>query len=167
MVEDATTQAANARAVYEARPWLKHYPNYVAPDITPQFSSALEMFLATVKAMPEQPALHYFDQTITFGELDRQSSAFAAALKERGVVYGDRVALFLQNVPQFLVAMYGIWKAGAIVVLCNPMFKQKELEYHLNDSGAKALFVLSLCTKPSPVLRSAIRRCSLLSPPAN
>src|SRR5579883_2024547 len=142
MVEDATTQAANARAVYEARPWLKHYPNYVAPDITPQFSSALEMFLATVKAMPEQPALHYFDQTITFGELDRQSSAFAAALKERGVVYGDRVALFLQNVPQFLVAMYGIWKAGAIVVLCNPMFKQKELEYHLNDSGAKGLVCL-------------------------
>jgi long-chain acyl-CoA synthetase len=142
MVEDATTQAANARAVYEARPWLKHYPNYVAPDITPQFSSALEMFLATVKAMPEQPALYYFDQTITFGELDRQSSAFAAALKERGVVYGDRVALFLQNVPQFLVAMYGIWKAGAIVVLCNPMFKQKELEYHLNDSGAKGLVCL-------------------------
>ena len=56
--------------------------------------------------------------------------------------HGDRIALYLQNIPQFLIGMYGAWKVGAIVVPCNPMFKQHELEYHLNDSGAKALICL-------------------------
>src|SRR6266702_6525362 len=142
MRDDSAIEATAARAAYEARPWLKHYPSFVQPEITPQFSNGLEMFLATVKAMPDQAAAYYFEETMTYGELDRKSTALAAALKERGVAYGDRVALYLQNIPQFLIAMYAIWKVGAIVVLCNPMFKQKELEYHLNDSGAKGLICL-------------------------
>src|SRR5437667_2146231 len=142
MMDDSAFQAANARAAYMARPWLKHYSSFVPPDLTTNFSNGLEMFLATVKAMPDQAATYYFDETITYSELDRKSTALAAALKERGVAYGDRVALYLQNTPQFLIAMYAIWKVGAIVVLCNPMFKQKELEYHLNDSGAKGLICL-------------------------
>ena len=142
MIDDSALQSAKARAAYEARPWLKHYPDYIPADITPQFASGLDMLRATVKAMPEQPAMYYFDQTIPYGELDRQSSAFAAALQELGVQRGDRVALYLQNIPQFPIALYGAWKAGAIVVLCNPMFKQRELTYHLNDSGAKVLVCL-------------------------
>jgi long-chain acyl-CoA synthetase len=142
MLEDSALQSAKARAVYESRPWLKHYPSYMPPDITPQFASGLDMLRETVKAMPDQPAIYYFDQPISYGELDQLSNAFAAALKDLGVTKGDRVALYLQNIPQFLVAMYGAWKAGAIVVLCNPMFKQRELVYHLNDSGAKALVCL-------------------------
>jgi long-chain acyl-CoA synthetase len=136
------SQSAKARAVYEARPWLKHYPDYMPADITPQFASGLDMLRETVRAMPEQSAMYYFDRSISYGELDRESDAFAAALKDLGVTKGDRVALYLQNIPQFLVAMYGAWKAGAIVVLCNPMFKQRELAYHLNDSGTKVLVCL-------------------------
>ena len=142
MIDDAAAKASAAKATYEARPWLKHYASYVKPEITPGFASALEMFLQTVQALPEQPAIYYFDRAISYGELDRQSTALAAALQERGVVHGDRVALYLQNIPQFLIAMYAAWKAGAIVVLCNPMFKQRELEYHLNDSGSKGLICL-------------------------
>src|SRR5438876_8539891 len=142
MIDDSALQAANARAAYMARPWLKHYSSFVPPDLTTNFSNGLEMFLATVKAMADQAATYYFDETITYGELDRKSTALAAALKERSVAYGDRLALYLQNIPQFLIAMYAIWKVGAIAVLCNPMFKQKELEYHLNDSGAKGLICL-------------------------
>jgi len=134
--------AAAARAAYEGRPWLKHYPSYIPPELTPRFASGLGLFLETVKAMPEQAAIYYFDQTMSYAELDRKSTALAAALKERGVKHGDRIALYLQNIPQFLIALYGAWKAGAIVVPCNPMFKQRELEYHLNDSGAKGLICL-------------------------
>ncbi|HEU5229975.1 MAG TPA: long-chain fatty acid--CoA ligase, partial [Ktedonobacteraceae bacterium] len=94
------------------------------------------------KAHPTRPALHYFDETMSYAELDRQSTALAVALKERNIVKGDRVALYLQNIPQFLIGMYGIWKVGGIVVLCNPMFKSKELAYHLNDSGSKGLICL-------------------------
>jgi len=142
MIEDSAVQASNAKSAYESRPWLKHYPSYIQPEITTQFSNGLEMFLKTVKAMPDQRAIYYFDRPISYSELDRQSSALAAVLKERGVTKGDRVALYLQNIPQFLIGLYGTWKVGAIVVLCNPMFKQRELEYHLNDSGSKGLICL-------------------------
>jgi long-chain acyl-CoA synthetase len=100
------------------------------------------MFLATAKAMPEQAAIYYFDHAISYGELDRKSTALAVALKARGITQGDRVAFYLQNIPQYLIALYGAWKIGAIVVPCNPMLKQRELEYHLNDSGAKSLVCL-------------------------
>ena len=141
-MDDSARRASTTKSPYEARPWLKLYPGYIPPELTPQFASGLDMFLATVKAMPEQAAIYYFDQTMSYGELDRKSTALAAALKELGVVRGDRVALYLQNIPQFLIGLYGIWKAGGIVVLCNPMLKQKELEYHLKDSGAKGLICL-------------------------
>jgi long-chain acyl-CoA synthetase len=142
MIGDSEPGASSARAAYEARPWLKHYPSYIQPEIRPRFTNGLEPFLETAKTMPEQAAIYYFDQSMSYGELDRKSTALAAALKEYGVRYGDRVALYLQNIPQFLIALYGVWKVGAIVVPCNPMFKQRELEYHLNDSGAKGLICL-------------------------
>src|SRR5260370_7634673 len=100
------------------------------------------MFLATVKAMPEQAAIYYFDQAMSYGELDRKSTALAVALKARGITQGDRVALYVKNIPKFVIGLYGGWKIGAIVVSCNPMLKQRELEYHLNDSGAKCLICL-------------------------
>ena len=112
------------------------------PNITPHFANGLEMLLATVQAMPEQPAMYYFDRTISYRELDRTSSALAFALKTRGIGLGDRIALYLQNIPQFLIGMYAAWKVGAVVVPCNPMFKQHELEFHLNDSGARGLICL-------------------------
>jgi len=142
MTEDSALKAAVARRAYEARPWLKHYPAYIPPDLVPRFANGLEMFLETVKAMPDQAAIYYFERVMSYRDLDRASTALAAALKAHGVARGDRVALFLQNIPQFLIALYGIWKAGAIVVPCNPMFKQRELAYHLNDAGAKGLICL-------------------------
>jgi len=142
MRDDSVIKATDARKAYESRPWLKQYPSFMQPEITPRFANGLEMLLATVQTMPEQAAMYYFDRAISYGELDRTSSALAFAFKQRGVGYGDRVAFYLQNIPQFLIGMYGAWKVGAIVVPCNPMFKQHELEYHLNDSGAKALICL-------------------------
>lgn len=142
MRDDSAFKATTPRAAYEARPWLKHYPGYIPPELTPRFASGLAMFLETAQNMPEQAAIYYFDQSMSYGELDRKSTALAAALEERGVTQGDRVAFYLQNIPQFLIALYAAWKVGAIVVTCNPMFKQRELEYHLNDSGAKGLICL-------------------------
>ncbi len=142
MLDDSALEATGAREAYEARPWLMHYPSFIQPEITPRFASGLEMFLETVQAMPDQAAIYYFDRPMSYGKLDQTSTALAAALKERGVRHGDRIALYLQNIPQFLIGLYGAWKVGAIVVPCNPMFKQQELEYHLNDSGAKGLICL-------------------------
>jgi long-chain acyl-CoA synthetase len=127
---------------YERRPWLGRYPDHVPPDLTPPHPSAAAMFRAAARATPGAPAVHYFEDTITFAELDRASDALAAALADRGVGRGDRIAVDLQNVPQFPLALLGAWKAGAIVVPLNPMFKVQEVRYHLSDSGAKALIAL-------------------------
>jgi long-chain acyl-CoA synthetase len=67
------------------------------------------------------------------------SDAFACALKNLGIGKGDRVALYLQNVPQFIIAQYGIWKAGGVVVPLNPMYKAKELTYYFRDASVRVL----------------------------
>src|SRR5579884_1718406 len=127
---------------YERRPWLGRYPGHVPPDLTPPHPSAVAMFRAAARAAPEAPAIHYFEGTTTFAELDRASDALAAAPADRGVARGDRVAVDLQNVPQFPLAVLAAWKAGASVVPLNPMFKVQEVRYHLADSGARALISL-------------------------
>ncbi|GAC1357721.1 MAG: long-chain-fatty-acid--CoA ligase [Ktedonobacteraceae bacterium] len=141
MIQDSS-HAENPHSVYESRPWLKQYASYIPPDLTPQFANGLDMFLSSAKNATEQPALYYFDRAMSYAELDRASSALAVALQSHGIAKDDRVALYLQNTPQFLIAVYALWKVGAIAVMCNPMLKQKELAYHLNDSGAKGLICL-------------------------
>ena len=128
--------------VYETRPWVRLYAEGVPPDLPLPRQSAIDQFRATARRAAARPALYYFDRILSFAELDRLSSALAAALHDLGVGRGDRVALFLQNVPQFWIALLAAWKAGAIAVPLNPMFKQEELAYHLDDSGASVLVAL-------------------------
>jgi len=111
-------------------------------DIEFPFESALDMFRATAAASPDRPLVHYFGRTLTVREVDRASDALASALVERGFMAGDRLAIFLQNVPQFVLAVIATWKAGGIVVSINPMSKARELTYVLEDSGASVLLTL-------------------------
>ncbi|GAB2841507.1 hypothetical protein GCM10022221_45940 [Actinocorallia aurea] len=107
-----------------------------------EFTSAAEMFEAAVRRGPEEPIVRYFDGVLTRRGLDELSDAFACGLLDAGVRRGDRVALHLQNVPQFVVALLGVWKAGAIAVAVNPMCKPREVDGLLRDSGAKAVVCL-------------------------
>lgn len=129
-------------SIYDERPWLARYDEGQPADIELEYGSALEMFAATVARAPDSPIIRYFDCTITVRELDELSDAFACGLLDSGVTAGDRVALYLQNVPQFVIGMVGIWKAGAIAVSVNPMNRERELELLLSDSGAKVLVCL-------------------------
>ncbi|MBB4983972.1 MULTISPECIES: long-chain-fatty-acid--CoA ligase [Streptomyces] len=94
----------------------------------------------TAGRQPERPALRLGEQVITYGELDERSARAAALLRSEGVRPGDRVALMLPNVPEFVVLYYGILRAGAVVVPMNPLLKTRETEFHLADSGAVRLF---------------------------
>ena len=92
---------------------------------------------------PERDAIVYYDgesgrevSAMSYRTLDRQSDCFSSALTELGIEKGDRVAYFLQNSPELVVCFYGILKAGAVPVPCNPMYKAEELAYQLTDSGA-------------------------------
>ncbi|MGY2085768.1 AMP-binding protein [Blastococcus sp. SYSU DS0539] len=87
-------------------------------------------------------ALRYFDGTITRQELDELSDGLAAGLLAHGFGPGDRLAVYLQNVPQFVIAMVAAWKAGGTMVSINPMSRQRELSYLLKDSGAVVLLSL-------------------------
>ena len=119
---------------YEDRPWLALYRNDVPPDIDVEHPTMLEMLAAAVRSDPDATAVKYFDGHLSFAELDQQSDALARALRAGGLVKGDRVALFLQNVPQFVLALAGIWKAGGVAVSINPMSRERELGYQLEDS---------------------------------
>jgi long-chain acyl-CoA synthetase len=98
------------------------------------------MFDAALRDHPDAPLVHYFGTTMTVADVDRQSAALAAAMvAECGLQRGDRVVVQLQNVPTFLLAMLAIWRVGGIMVPVNPMYKQRELEGLLRDSGARVL----------------------------
>src|SRR5437660_1204904 len=127
-------------SVYSSRPWLTQYRS-PAELAVPEWSM-IDAFERTASRSPGAPAIHYFGETISFGQLDEMASRFAALLARWGVGKGDRVAVSLQNDPEFAVAELGAWKRGAILVPLNPMFKEKEIAYHLDDSGARVWIAL-------------------------
>ena len=129
---------------YQDRPWLGLYQPGKPADITPEFSDALAMWHGGAGAggAAGRPFLYYFDTAVTGATVEADSDALAVALAARGLGRGDRIALFLQNVPQFVIAMLAAWKLGAIAVPVNPMLKERELRYVLADSGATAIVSL-------------------------
>jgi long-chain acyl-CoA synthetase len=129
-------------SAYDEKPWLSLYDQGQPAEIALEFSDALSMFRASVSRNPDGDIIRYFGGRITARELDELSDAFAVALAGLGVRAGDRVALYLQNVPQFVIAMLATWKAGGIAVPVNPMYRARELDAVLRDSGARVLVCL-------------------------
>ncbi|MBC3191868.1 AMP-binding protein [Pseudonocardia sp. C8] len=129
-------------SVYDDKPWLARYDPGQPAGIEPEFDTALAMFRATVARTPDTDAIRYLDGRITFAELDRLTDAFAAGLAGEGFTAGERVAIYMQNVPQFVIAQIGAWKAGGIAVSINPMNRERELTELLTDSGATVLVAL-------------------------
>jgi long-chain acyl-CoA synthetase len=139
----AHPESGRARlGVYDSRPWLALYPPAYPKTIEPAHRDALSMFRATAARLPAAPAIHYFDHAITFEQLDRMSDALAAVLQDAGFGRGDRLANYLQNVPQFAISLLAAWKCGGIGVSVNPMLKQEELAKILGDCGATVLVTL-------------------------
>ncbi|MFD2093447.1 AMP-binding protein [Blastococcus deserti] len=126
---------------YDDRPWLALYGDQPA-DYDIEFGDALSMFRAGLARDPSGDALRYFDGVISRQELDELSDGLAGGLLANGFSPGDRLAVYLQNVPQFVIAMVGVWKAGGVMVSINPMSRARELSYLLKDSGATVLVAL-------------------------
>ncbi|MCC6920584.1 MAG: AMP-binding protein [Alphaproteobacteria bacterium] len=124
---------------YSERPWVKLYTPGQPADLTPGFGDALAIFRAAAGRAAEKPAVQYFDATLSYGDVDRDSDALAAALGRRGFRAGDRLAIYLQNVPDFVIAMLAAWKAGGIAVPVNPMNRERELGILLADARPAAL----------------------------
>jgi long-chain acyl-CoA synthetase len=129
-------------SIYDEKPWLALYAPGQATEVDVEYDSGLAMFRATVQRTPDGDAIRYFDGRITYRELDELTDAFAAGLLDTGFATGDRVAVYLQNMPQFVIAQLGTWKAGGVAVSINPMNRNRELEQLLRDSGARVLVCL-------------------------
>ena len=125
-------------------PWLQHYDEGVPASLQPYPDTTLVDAVAeAARDRPHHPALLFKGTVVTFGELDRLSTAVAAELIADGVRKGDRVALLLPNCPQFVIAQFGIWKAGGIVVPINPIYTEREMALAISESGATMAFALT------------------------
>ena len=143
-------------SAYTDRPWLARYPEGLPADIETEYPTLLEMFRASVRRAPDTELVRYFDAALTVAQVDKASDALAVALLERGFAPGERLGIYLQNNPAFLVGLVAAWKAGGAAVAINPMNKARELTYLLADSGATALLCLEELhqTVARPVLQS-------------
>jgi len=144
---------------YDQRPWLKYYSPWVPPDIEIPNENMVQVFKRAVSRQSSRPAIYYFGSPLSYAEVDWWSDRLAAALQEMGLQKGDRVVFYMQNIPQFVIAQYAVWKAGGIVVPLNPMYKEKELEYFFQDSGAKIL--ISLASSYEITAKSVVDRLNL------
>ncbi|GAA4471289.1 hypothetical protein GCM10023094_01770 [Rhodococcus olei] len=129
-------------SVYDDRPWLAHYGGRPA-HLRVEFGTAMDMFDAAVAAAPDEPAVHYFDETTSWAELDRASDALAALLVARGFRPGDRCALYVQNDPAFVIGLVATWKVGGIPAAVSPMSKADELAWFLRRYRPAALLALA------------------------
>ncbi|MCR6723377.1 long-chain fatty acid--CoA ligase [Agrobacterium fabrum] len=126
-----------------AKRWLASYPPGVPSEIPISANASLvDLLEKSCKQFADRKAFSSMGKSLTYRELDADTRAVAAWLQSRGLEKGDRVAVMMPNILQNPVAVYGILRAGMIVVNVNPLYTPRELEHQLKDSGAKALFVL-------------------------
>lgn len=126
------------------KPWLKSYPDGVPEYINAdEFSSVADMFDKSVAEFSDSPAYTNFGKTISYREVDAYTAQLGAYLKnELGLEKGDRVAVMMPNLLQNPIAIFGILRAGMVVVNTNPLYTTRELKHQMNDSGAKAIIIV-------------------------
>jgi long-chain acyl-CoA synthetase len=123
------------------RIWLKNWPSNVPMEISYlQGEKPLFQYLrGHAKQWPTKTAINFYGLEIAYSECDRLTDLFAAYLSRQGLQKDDRIALYMQNCPQYAICQIGAHKAGAIVVPCGPMFKAWELEEELTQTGTKTI----------------------------
>jgi len=131
----------NGSSIFE-RPWFKNWPEGVPKRIDYPKVPLHALLEKSVQDFPGKPAIIFLGKKITYRELGSLVNRFATALYNLGIRKGDVVGLYLPNTPQFVVAYYGALKIGAVVTGISPLFVERELEFQLSDSEAKAIVLL-------------------------
>jgi len=128
---------------HSKRPWLAEYPPGVPAEAdVGAYRSLCELLDEAFGRHAKRDALACMDARLTFGDIDRLAAALAAWLQSRGLERGSRVAVMMPNLPQYLVTIAAVLRAGCAVVNVNPLYTARELEHQLKDSGASAIIVL-------------------------
>ena len=126
-------------------PWLAHYPAGVQKEIgQPNYASLIDLFEEACRKYSNRVAFENFGKTLTYGEVDRMSTAFAAYLQqELRLKKGERIAIQMPNLLQFPIAFIGSLKAGLIVVNTNPLYTPREMEHQFRDAGVSAIVIVA------------------------
>ena len=126
------------------RPWFKHYDPEVPQHLTYPRTPLYSLLEETAAKSPSNPCANFFGKQLTYRQIKELSDGFASNIRDLGIRKGDRVVVLLPNSPQFLIAYYGLLKAGAVVVPLNPLSAERELEFYFTDSEAEAVIALPL-----------------------
>lgn len=124
------------------KPWLNSYEENVPHDIEVPDMTMFHVFDAAVAGNPEGVAISYFGKKLTYRELGQLVAQFSRALLRLEVKPGDRVAIMLPNIPQYVVFHFALMRIGATIVPTNPLYVEREIKYQLNNSGASAIITL-------------------------
>ncbi|MDX3978683.1 long-chain-fatty-acid--CoA ligase [Shinella sp.] len=152
-VQDTSTQPTG-------RFWLASYPEGMAGEIAPLGHASIGALVESCCARyAERPAFTSMGKTLSFKDFEAASAKIAVWLQAQGLEKGDRVAVMMPNILQNPVIIFGILRAGLVVVNVNPLYTPRELEHQLKDAGAKALFVLEnfASTVAQVVSRTAVK----------
>ncbi|MPX19451.1 long-chain fatty acid--CoA ligase [Moraxella catarrhalis] len=126
-------------------PWYKTYQEHGLEfnfDLPDNINSLMDIFDQAFARFGNQVAFTCMDKSITYRQLDNYSRQMAAYLQSLGLVKGDKVAVMMPNILQYPIVMIAIIRAGLTLVNVNPLYTSNELEHQLNDSEAKALFIV-------------------------
>ncbi len=136
------------KSVYLSRPWLPYYEPGVPAEVAVPQRSVPELFDEAVARFSARPAVHFHGREISYRELGEQTERLAESLSRLGLKQGDRVALFLLNSPQFVIAYFAILKLGCTVTPISPVYTSHEVRHQLEDSGARVVICQDiLCDK--------------------
>ena len=152
-----TIRALRRRAWPAEVPSELHYPFGEIP--------LTEYLRRWAKRQPDKPAIIFYGNELTYRQLDTLSDRLAALLECCGVRNGDRVAVFMPNCPQFVIAFFGILKLGAIFVPVNPLYKAHEFAHQVNDAGVEVVIALDQIMPVVRIARSEtrLRECFVTS----
>src|SRR5437868_10063671 len=124
---------------YLEKPWLKFYPKGVPATVEVPRKSVSQVFDEATERWADRAAVAFYGREVTYRDLRDGSDRLAAAFAEMGVRMGDRVALYLLNSPQFIIAYFAALKCGATVTPISPVYTSHEVRYQLEDSGARVI----------------------------
>lgn len=124
------------------RPWLRFYQPGVPAELDIPNRPLAWLLDNAVKHYASQAAVLYFGNRLTYAQLSTLANRFAVGLQKLGIAKGDRVAIALPNIPQYLIAYFGTLRAGAVAVPTNPLYTEREMRHQLADSGARVIVMM-------------------------
>jgi long-chain acyl-CoA synthetase len=128
--------------IYQQKPWLKFYDQRVDEHVSVKYESLYDFLENAVNRFSEKPAFTFYGKVFSYQETKMIVDRLASALHKEGLKKGDRVAIMLPNCPQYIFTLFAIFRLGGIAVQVNPMYVEREIEFVLEDSGAKFMIAL-------------------------